>query len=90
MRVEHTIDACMLTMGGIWSLANLEHILGIVLLVIQILWLSVKCIVKIYNNIKAKKNPNVENEAKTIFENIKILINKIVNREKDNTNDREN
>lgn len=53
---EKVIDVCMLSVGGIYSLANIEHILGIIILVIQLVWIFSKLVAKIINTIKRKEN----------------------------------
>ena len=53
--LEKIIDGCLLTIGTATGLANIEHILGIVLLVIQLLWFIVKLLIKIVNSLKNKK-----------------------------------
>lgn len=49
---EKIVDVCLLTVGTVTGLANIEHILGIIILVIQLAWLLTKLIVKIVNAIK--------------------------------------
>lgn len=56
---EKIIDTCLLTTGSIYSLANIEHILGIIILIIQLLWIMIKLVVKIVNTIKKKESLNL-------------------------------
>ena len=53
---EKVVDVCLLTVGTATGLANFEHILGIIILVIQLAWLLTKLIVKIINTIKNNEN----------------------------------
>lgn len=55
MKVTDTIDTCLITVGSIYSLANIEHILGIIILCIQLAWIISKFVVKLYNKIKNKE-----------------------------------
>lgn len=48
------IDTCLLTVGGIYSLANLEEVLGIVILVIQLSWIVTKLVLKILKTRQGK------------------------------------
>lgn len=48
---EKVVDACLLAIGTATGLANIEHILGIIILAIQLAWLLTKLIVKIFNTI---------------------------------------
>lgn len=54
--IHNTIDNILIALGATWSLANIQTLLGIIVLVFQILWLTFKLIVKIINNIKTKGN----------------------------------
>lgn len=50
---ETIVDTCLLTAGTIYSLENIEHILGIAILVVNLMWIILKLVVKIshtYNN----------------------------------------
>lgn len=49
---EKVVDVCLLTVGTATGLANIEHILGIIILVIQLAWLITKLVVKIVNTVK--------------------------------------
>lgn len=53
---EKVVDVCLLTVGTATGLANIEHILGIIILVIQLAWLITKLVVKIVNTVKNKEN----------------------------------
>ena len=50
---ENIIDGCLLTVGTVTGLANIEHILGIIILVIQLAWIITKLVVKIVKAIKS-------------------------------------
>ena len=54
--IHNTIDNILIALGATWSLANIQTLLGIIVLVFQILWLTFKLIVKIINKIKTKGN----------------------------------
>lgn len=54
--IEKVVDVCLLTAGTATGIANIEHILGIIILVIQLAWLLTKLIVKIVNTIKHNEN----------------------------------
>ena len=61
-KAESIVDVCLLTAGSAYSLANIEHILGITILVIQLGWLLTKLGVKIYNHIKKGKDLEALND----------------------------
>lgn len=54
-KLENIADKCLLTIGTVVGLANIEHILGIVILIIQIAWILTKLVVKVINYIKSDK-----------------------------------
>lgn len=53
---EKVVDSFLLVVGTATGLANIEHILGIIILVIQLAWLLTKLVVKIVNAIKHNEN----------------------------------
>lgn len=63
------VDYGLLAVGSWWSLANIEHILGIIILVIQLVWLITKLIVKIIHTIKEKKALDVhDNDVNAVID----------------------
>lgn len=46
------MDTTLMATGTIFGLANIEHILGVVLLIIQIAWFMTKLILASYKSIK--------------------------------------
>ena len=65
-KADTIVDTVLLSIGSIYSLANIEHILGIIILVIQLLWILTKLTVKVIEAIKNKDDlnafdPDVEN-----------------------------
>lgn len=76
---EKIVDVSLLTIGTATGLANIEHILGIIILIIQLAWLSTKLIVKIINTIKHNKNLDIlDDDVSSVIghlENIKATKN---------------
>lgn len=56
MSVVDKIEYVMIAVGMTFSIANIEEILGLVMLIIQAVWLITKLIVKIRSYIVNKKN----------------------------------
>ena len=50
------VDYSLIAMGTTVSIANIESILGIIMLSIQGLWLAIKLVIKVIDYIKNKKN----------------------------------
>ena len=55
-KISNTIDACIMSVGGLYGLSQIESILGIMILSIQVVWLISKLIIKIVRVIKRKKS----------------------------------
>ena len=53
---KDVIDTVLITLGGTAALANIEYVLGILILVIQIIWILFKFGFKLYTLIKNKKS----------------------------------
>lgn len=72
------IDGFLLTVGSVYSLANIRETLGIVILVIQLLWLLAKLVIRIVEAIKNKEtfdefDDDIENIIDT-FDEVKDII----------------
>ena len=83
------IDYTLIVLGTSISIANLQELLGVILLFIQIIWLLVKLIVKIVTTIKNKGNLNdLDDDVSELTNTIGNVITKINN--KDSKGDKEN
>ena len=83
------IDYTLIVLGTSISIANLQELLGVILLVIQIIWLLIKLIVKIATTIKNKGNLNdLDDDVSELTNTIGNVITKINN--KDSKGDKEN
>lgn len=72
--IHNTIDNILIALGATWSLANIQTLLGIIVLVFQILWLTFKLIVKIINKIKTKGNlDDLDTEVDKITDKINSI-----------------
>ena len=54
--ISRVVDGALIALGLTYSLQNIQSILGIIILVIQIIWLLTKFITKVVSYIKAKRN----------------------------------
>ena len=55
-RATEVVDCALLSVGTLYSMENIEHVLGVVILVIQLAWLCTKLGVAIYKKIKSGGN----------------------------------
>ena len=73
--IKNAVDYSLIAVGSVISFANIETILGIVLLIIQISWLLTKLIYKIVITIKQKGNlDELDKEVTDITEVIETII----------------
>lgn len=73
--VKNVVDYSLIAVGSVISFANIETILGIVLLIIQISWLLTKLIYKIVITINKKGNlDELDKEVTDITEVIETII----------------
>lgn len=82
-KATDVVDYGLLAVGSWWSLANIEHILGIIILVIQLVWLLTKLIVKIVRTVKNNKPLNVhDNDVKAVIDIIEDVQDNINSEDK--------
>ena len=71
---EKVVDVCLLTVGTATGLANIEHILGIIILVIQLAWLLTKLIVKTVIAIKHNESlDNLDDDVGSVIGHLKSI-----------------
>ena len=72
--INNTIDNILMALGATWSLANIQTLLGIIVLVFQIVWLMFKLVIKIINKIKTKGNlDDLDKEVDKITDKINSI-----------------
>lgn len=85
MKNTNIVDYMMILTGSIYSLANIEHILGIIILVIQLAWIIIKLGYKVYTKIKKGGDiAELEGDVKDTIDNLEDIKNSI------NTEDKKN
>lgn len=71
---ENAVDVCLLAVGTATGLANIEHILGIFILIIQLAWLITKLVVKIVNTIKHNENlDTLDNDVGSVIGKLDVF-----------------
>lgn len=72
MKNEQITDSFLLSIGSIYSIVNIEDILGIVILIVQIIWFSLKIYLKIKSMISDGEITDDEEEIiKTDLTNLR-------------------
>lgn len=80
--IETAIDTTLITIGTAYSIANIEQILGLAIMLIQIIWLISKLIYKIYTTIKSKsfKDSDID-EIEDIVDDVIDVYEDIINKD---------
>lgn len=79
--MEDKINNLLIPFNAVLGIANIESLLGIILLSFQILLLIIKFIKKIYFNIKNKKFNNIVDDTQNLVNDINNLIDKEVKKD---------
>lgn len=80
MKFDKFIDIGLLSIGTTYSIANIEQVLGVIILFVQLIWLLTKIIIKVYNNIKNKKTNIITKEE---CDSVDVVIDNIINKLED-------
>lgn len=80
---EKVFDGVLITLGTITGIANIEHILGIIILIIQIAWICIKIAMKIITTIKEKKDfSSIDSEVNSAINDLQGIKDSIAYRER--------
>ena len=61
-KINDIIDYGLIAAGTIYSIDNIEQILGLIVLLVQLIWLLIKLGFKVYNAIKNQKTDLTEGD----------------------------
>lgn len=70
---SNIIDVTMLTIGTAFGLDQIETILGIIILVLQGVWILVKMVSKIIDHVKGKEYNKVQDDLKSGIDELKEI-----------------
>ena len=71
--LSNIVDCVLIAFGVTISIETIESILGVIILVIQIVWIITKLIINIYEKIKAKQYDQIEQDVNDAIENLNHL-----------------
>lgn len=76
-KVENLVDTSLIAIGTTYSVANIEHLLGIVLLIIQIVWILTRLTISVVRKVKSKQPlDSIKQDFDSAVEDLKLLSNK--------------
>ena len=85
---EPVVDSVLLLVGGAYSLANIEHILGIIILVIQISWILAKLINKFVTVYKTKSDlSTLDGDVNNVIGTLTDIRDTLTKKEEENNGD---
>ena len=67
------VDNALIAIGLAFAISDIESILGIIILIVQLVWILSKAIVRIYHAIKEKNGKEVTDSIKDLSEDLTDL-----------------
>ena len=67
------VDNVLIAIGLAFAISDIESILGIIILIVQLLWILTKAIVRIYHAVKEKNSKEVTDSIKDLSEDLTDL-----------------
>ena len=81
------VDNILITIGLVFAISDIESILGIIILIVQIIWILAKAVVRIYHAIKKKNTKEVTDSLKDLSEDLTDLKDSLPNERKEGDDD---
>ena len=73
------VDNVLITIGLAFAISDIESILGIIILIVQIIWILAKAVIRIYHAVKEKNEKEAMNSIKDLSEDLTDLKNNLPN-----------
>ena len=67
------VDNVLIAIGLAFAISDIESILGIIILIVQLVWILSKAIVRIYHAVKEKNGKEVTDSIKDLSEDLTDL-----------------
>lgn len=83
------VDNILITIGLAFAISDIESILGIIILIVQLVWILVKAIIRIYHAVKEKNEKEVTDSLKDLSDDLTDLKNNLPNERKEGDDDDE-
>ena len=77
MKIQSIIEDVMIATGITVSLVDIQQILSIILLVFNVVWILIKCGIKVYEKFKKKDYKGIANDIKETTDELQTLSDSI-------------
>ena len=81
------VDNILITIGLAFAISDIESILGIIILIVQLVWILAKAVIRIYQAIKEKNTKEVTDSLKDLSEDLTDLKKTLPNEKKEGDDD---
>lgn len=81
------VDNVLITIGLAFAISDIESILGIIILIVQIIWILAKAVIRIYHAIKEKNEKEAMDSIKDLSEDLTDLKKTFPNEKKEGDDD---
>ena len=82
-----TVDGILIAIGLTFAISDIESILGIIILIVQIVWIIAKAVNRIYHAIKEKNEKEAMDSIKDLSEDLTDLKKTLPNEKKEGDDD---
>ena len=72
-QIVSNVDTAMLTTGAIIGLAQIQQIIGIVLVSVQLTWIVGKCVYSAVKHYKEQKHDSIKNDVTQLVDGLREL-----------------
>lgn len=81
------VDNALIAIGLAFAISDIESILGIIILIVQLVWILAKAVIRIYHAIKEKNGKEVTDSIKDLSEDLTDLKNNLPSQKKEGDDD---
>ena len=81
------VDNVLIAIGLAFAISDIESILGIIILIVQLVWILSKAIVRIYHAVKEKNGKEVTDSIKDLSDDLTDLKNNLPSQKKEGDDD---
>lgn len=71
------VDICLIAFGTLFGISDVKSILGIIILVVQIVWVTLKVVFAIRDHVKKKDAKGIVDDAKQYADDLTEIYNNV-------------